>query len=168
MVITEVEHMPEDINLRLLMRNRMQELRTEYPFPYVVMLFESHDISCPIYALVTPGANFNQATVHAHKLDLYQRSSYMNNTKVKVPKTGLCYQTNHNCNKHHTELIRFDKVCCVCVATTPAGNLVSVMKTIPELSTNEFWVYDFKDVYSNFLLEYHQTRIKVFGNYVIK
>jgi hypothetical protein len=84
--IRDVEQIPDQVNLRLVMKNRMQELRTEYEWPYLVMLFENAEISSPIYAMITPGANFNVATVHAHKLELYEQRNYHNNTKVKVPK----------------------------------------------------------------------------------
>lgn len=165
--ISDVERIPEHINLRLVMKNRMQELRTEYEWPYLVMLFENAEISNPIYAMVTPGANFNVATVHAHKLELYEPDNYHNNTKVKVPKKKkLCYRPNHNCDKLHTQLIRFDKVCCVCVSETPAGRKVSTMRLLEDIQSPDFWVYDFKDQYDNVLSQYHQTRVNVFGPYI--
>jgi hypothetical protein len=146
------------------MKNRMQELRTEYQWPYLVMLFESHDLASPSYALVTPGANFNVATVRAHKLVLQSQANYHNNTMVKVPKPRkLCHQVNHNCPRLHTQLIRFDKVCCVCVASSPNGRLVNCMRIVQD--TTDYWVYDFKDAYSHIFQEYQQNRIRVFGNY---
>lgn len=169
MDIQEVEQIPDAINLRLEMRNRMLELRTEYNRPYLVMIFENRNRSSPSFVLISPGSNFNVATVHGHKLELYEPTNYFNYTKFKIPKNGLCHITNHNCPKLHTQLIHFDKVCCVCVATTPAGNLVSVVREIPELGKGKnYWVYDFKENYSHVLQEYHQTRTRVFGNYIIR
>jgi hypothetical protein len=69
------------------------------------------------------------------------------------------------CPKQHTQLIRFDKICCICLVTTPAGSVVNAMKLLPELTTAAYWVYDFKDSYSHLLEEYKTTRVQVFGNY---
>jgi hypothetical protein len=165
MNITVVDQIPVHIDLGLQMRNRMQELRTEYNHPYVVMVFEGHNTQCPIYYLISPGAFFHPVSVRGHKLELFEPSNYPNNTRFKIPKGNFCNIVNHNCRKRHTQLIRFDKICFVGVVTTQAGTMVNVMRSIKELQTNNYWVYDFKEIYSNLLTEYHDTRIKVFGNY---
>ena len=166
MDISIVEEIPDIIDLGNLMRERMLELRTSYEHPYLVMLYESSRISRPIFGVISPGANFNIATVRGHILDpLDPNTNYFNYTKVKYPVRGLCHLTNHNCPKKHTQLIRFDKICCICVVTTPAGKSVTAMKPIPDLSTPQYWVYDFKDTYMSLLEDYKKTRVTVFGNY---
>ena len=135
----------------------MLELRTSYKNPYLVMLYKSSCISRPIFAVISPGANFNIATVCGHILDpLDPTTNYFNYTKVKNPVCGLCQLTNHNYPKTHTQLIRFDKICCICVVTTPAGKSVTAMKPITDLCTPQYWVYDFKDTYISLLEEYIQ------------
>ena len=116
---------------------------------------EQRSLLCPTYALSQPAANFNLATVRGHVLPSFQpHLNYFNNTKVKIPKEELCNIANHIYNKLHTQLIRFDKICCVCVGTTN--------------STNDYWVYDFKDTYSSLFEQlYKKTIVEVFGNYQV-
>ena len=64
-----------------------------------------------MYALIQPAANLNFVTVWANILPAFQpQLNYFNNTKVKIPKKGLCNIANHNCPKLHTQLIHFDKI----------------------------------------------------------
>ena len=94
--------------------------------------------------------------------------NYFNYTQVKVPKGKLCQQRDHNCPKLHTQLIRFDLICAVCLRTAPAGGIVNAAKLIPSLGTDDFFVYDLKDTYSEDILnEYKQNRAAVFGNYKV-
>ena len=135
-----------------------------------MIIYEHRSLLRPTYALISiqPVANFNLATVRGHVLPSFQpHLNYFNNTKVKIPKEELCNIANHICNKLHTQLIRFDKICCVCVGTTPAGNSVQAMKIVHTDSTNDFWVYDFKDTYASLFEQYKKTRVEVFGNYQI-
>ena len=161
--IRAIEKVPEHINLGLQMRNRMQELRTEFNKPYVVMVFEGHETQCPIYYLISPGAHFHPVSVRGHKLEMHEPKNYWNNTKFIIPRGDFCNIVNHHCRKRHTRLIRFDRICFVGVATTPAGTYVNVMKSIEKIGNT--YVYDFKKEYTSLLEEYHSTRIKVFGNY---
>ena len=132
---------------------------TTFTKPFLVIIYEHRSLLIrPTYALIQPAANFNLATVNVrgHVLPSFQPHrclNYFNNTKVKIPKTGLCNIANHICNKLHTQLIRFDKICCVCVGTTN--------------STNDYWVYDFKDTYSSLFEQYKKMRVEVFGNYQV-
>ena len=167
MNITQVECIPDEIDLRLQMRDQMSQLRTTYGNPYLVMLYECKQISRPTFALISPGATFNVATVRGHILDpLNPQSNYFNDCKVKIPvRDRLCQLHNHNCPKKHTQLIRFDHICQICLFTTPAGNIVNAMKLDKNFCTDTYWVYDFKDTYAYMIEEYKQTRVQVFGNY---
>jgi len=166
MDITPVQVIPDQIDLRITMRDTMLQLRTTYGNPYLVMLFESKNISRPTFALVSPGSNFHIATVRAHILDpLNPQSNYFNDCQVKIPVDGLCQLNNHNCAKKHTQLIRFDRICQICLFTTPAGNIQNAMKLVKNLCQPTYWVYDFKDTYAYMIEDYKKTRVQVFGNY---
>ena len=126
------------IDLAMNMQAHLVQLRTTFTKPFLVIIYEHCSLLCPTYALIQPVANFNLATVWGHVLPSFQPDlNYFNNTKVKIPKKGLCNIANHNCTKLHNQLIRdrFDKFCCVCVGTTPAGNSV--------LASNEDSTYRF-------------------------
>ena len=158
MNITPVEQIPTAIDLAVNMRAHLLQLRTTFTKPFLVIIYEHRSLLRPTNALSQPAANFNLATVRGHVLPSFQpHLNYFNNTKVKIPKKGLCNIANHICNKLHvhTQLIRFDKICCVCVGTTN--------------STNDYWVYDFKDTYSLLFEQYKKTisRVEVFGNYQV-
>ena len=87
--ICTVDRIPDDIKLALTMRAFMQELRTAYTKPYLVIYFEHKSILRPLYA----SANFNLATVlvRAHVMESFEPElNYFNNIKVKVPKNKLC------------------------------------------------------------------------------
>ena len=58
------------------MREWMFELRTTYGIPYLVMLMESKCINRPTFALISPGANFNVATVLGHLLNPKSESHF--------------------------------------------------------------------------------------------
>jgi hypothetical protein len=161
--ITLVEHIPDHIDLGMQMRGRLLDLRASYTKPFVVMLFERQNIWRPTFALISPGANFNIATVHAHILEQADPNNYFNNTVFKISKGTLCNRPNHACPKQHTQLIRFDKICCICLQTTPAGSVVNAIKLVH--NTDAFWLYDFKETYAFLLEDYKKTRVQVFGNY---
>ena len=75
------------------------------------------------------------ATVRAHVMESFEPElNYFNNTKVKVPKNKLCNLVNHHCDKNHSQLIRFDRICAVCVGTTPNGTFVNAMKLLDQTS----------------------------------
>jgi hypothetical protein len=168
MNITPVEQIPTAIDLAVNMRAHLLQLRTTFTKPFLVIIYEHRSLLRPTYALSQPAANFNLATVRGHVLPSFQSHlNYFNNTKVKIPKEELCNIANHICNKLHTQLIRFDKICCVCVGTTPAGNSVQAMKIVQTDSTTDYWVYDFKDTYSSLFEQYKKTRVEVFGNYQV-
>ena len=109
------------------------------------------------------------STECAHVLQpLNPTTNDFNYTQVKVPKGKLYQQRDHNCPKLHTQLIRFDHICAVCLRTAPAGGIVNAAKLIPSLGTDDFFVYDLKDTYSEDILnEYKQNRAAVFGNYKV-
>ena len=131
------------------------------------MLYKSKHISRPIFLLlfllgqtfsfatvsthildplICPGTNFHIATVRAHILDhLNQTTNYFNDTKVKYPVNVLCQLTNHHCLKKHTQLIRFDKILCISVVTTPAGKTVTATKPLTQHCTAQYWLYNFKN-----------------------
>jgi hypothetical protein len=154
MNITPVEQIPTAIDLAVNMRAHLLQLRTTFTKPFLVIIYEHRSLLRPTYALSQPAANFNLATVRGHVLPSFQpHLNYFNNTKVKIPKEELGNIANHICNKLHTQLIRFDKIWCVCVGTTN--------------STNDYWVYDFKDTYSSLFEQYKKTRVEVFGNYQV-
>ena len=154
MNITPVEQIPTAIDLAVNMRAHLLQLRTTFTKPFLVIIYEHRSLLRPTNALSQPAANFNLATVRGHVLPSFQpHLNYFNNTKVKIPKEELCNIANHFYNKLHTQLIRFDKICCVCVGTTN--------------STNDYWVYDFKDTYSSLLEQSKKTRVEVFGNYQV-
>ena len=166
--IETVEHVPDVINLAVNMRALMQELRTSYTKSYLIIFFEHKSIVRPTYAIVQPGATFNLATVRAHVLESLQPNfNYFNNTKVKVPKNMICNIVNHNCNKLHSQLIRFDRICGVCVGTTANGTFANAMKLLQEEGTHQYHVYDFKDSYLPLFEEYKRNRVAVFGNYEV-
>ena len=81
----------------------------------------------------------------------------------------ICNLLNHNCTKKHSQLIRFDRICAVCVGTTPNCNVncVNVMKLLDQESTHQYHAYDFKDTYSGSFEEYKKNGVAVFGNYEI-
>ena len=119
-----MEVVPEHVNLGLIMRDTLLEYRTSYEKPYFVMIFQNSDILGPTFALISPGATFNVATVRAHVLQsLNPTNCDFNYTQVKVriPKGKLCQQRDHNCPKLHTKLIRFDHICAVCLRTALEG-----------------------------------------------
>lgn len=117
-----MEVVPEHVNLGLIMRDTLLEYRTSYEKPYFVMIFQNSDILRPTFALISPGATFNVATVRAHVLQpLNPTTNDFNYTQVKVPKGKLCQQRDHNCPKLHTQLIRFDHICAVCLRTALEG-----------------------------------------------
>lgn len=150
------------------MRAHLQELRTSFTKPFLVIFYEHKSIIRPSYALIQPAANFNLATVRAHVLDpLHPTQNYHNNTKVKIEKNNFCNIANHNCDKRHTQLLRFDKICAVCVGRSPNGNFVQAMKLLEREGTREYHVYDFKDSYLSIFEEYKKTRVAVFGNYEV-
>ena len=164
--IQQVHRAPNHIDLAVTMRAHLGELRTAFTRPYLIIFYENKTILRPTYALIQPAASINLATVRAHVLESFQpQLNYFNNTKVKIQKQGLCNIANHNCIKKHTQLIRFDKICCVCVGTTPAGNFVNAMRLVQADTTADFWVYDFKETYASLFEQYKQTRTNVFGNY---
>ena len=153
MNITPVEQIPTAIDLAVNMRAHLLQLRTTFTKPFLVIIYEHRSLLRPTNALSQPAANFNLATVRGHVLPSFQpHLNYFNNTKVKIPKKGLFNIANHNCTKLHTQLICFDNICCVCVGTTPAGNSVQAMKLVHTDSTNDFWVYDFKDTCASLFL----------------
>ena len=146
----------------------MQELRMFYTKSYLIIFFEHKSIVRPTYAIVQPEATFNLATVRAHVLESLQpNSNYFNNTKVKVPKNMICNIVNHNCNKLHSQLIRFDRICGVCVGTTANGTFANAMKLLQEEGTHQYHVYNFKDSYLPLFEEYKRNRVAVFGNYEV-
>ena len=98
---------------------------------------------------------------------LHPTLNYHNNTKVKIEKNKFCNIANHNCNKGHSQLIRFDKICAVCVGRSPNGNFVQAMKLLDKEGTCDYHVYDFKDSYLVIFEEYKKTRVAVFGNYEV-
>ena len=150
------------------MRAHLQELRTSFTKPFLAIFYEHKSIIRPSYALIQPAANFNLATVRAHVLDpLHPTQNYHNNTKVKIEKNNFCNIANHNCDKRHTLLLRFDKICAVCVGRSPNGNFVQAMKLLEREGTREYHVYDFKDSYLSIFEEYKKTRVAVFGNYEV-
>ena len=113
-----MEIVPEHINLGLIMRETLLEYRMFYDKAYFVMLFQNSDILCPTFALISPGATFNFATVQAHILQaLGPMTNYFNCTQVTVPKGSLCQQRDHDCPKLHTQLICFAHICAVCLQT---------------------------------------------------
>ena len=71
---------------------------------------------------------------------------------------------NHNCNKKHSQLIKFDRNCAVCVGTTPTGNFVNTMKLLDQESTHQYHAYDFNNTYLGLFEEYKKNRVAVFGN----
>ena len=154
MNITPVKRIPTAIDLAMNMRAHLVQLRTTFTQPFLVIIYEHRSLLRP-------------ATVWGHVPSFQPDLNYFNNTKVKIPKKGLFNIANHNCTKLHTQLIRFDNICCVCVGTTPAGNSVQAMKLVHTDSTNDFWVYDFKDTYASLFEQYKKTRVEVFGNYQI-
>ena len=86
--ITSVSRIPDEINLAVTMRAYLQELRTSFTQPFLVIIYEHKSIVRPTYALIQPAANFNLATVHAHVLESLDLAlNYFNNTKVKFSKT---------------------------------------------------------------------------------
>ena len=166
--IRAVHRTPDDIDLAVTMRAFMHELRTAYMKPYLIIYFEHKSILRPSYALIQPAANFNLATVRAHVMESFEPElNYFNNTKVKVPKNKLCNLVNHQCDKNHSQLIRFDRVCAVCIGTTPNGTFVNAMKLLDQTSPAPYHVYDFKDAYLSIFQDYKKTRVAVFGNYEI-
>ena len=119
MNITPVEQIPTAIDLAVNMRAHLLQLRTTFTKPFLVIIYEHRSLLRPTYALIQPAANFNLATVRGHVLPSFQpHLNYFNNTKAKITKEELCNIANHICNKLHTQLIRFDKICCICVGTT--------------------------------------------------
>ena len=168
--IQVMELVPENINLGLIMRESLLSYRTSYDKAYFVMIYQNANILRPTFALISPGASFNVATVRAHILEPYDATTnYFNYTLLKVPKGGLCHQREHACPKLHTQLIRFDHICAVCLRTALAGSIVNTAKLVPSLGTKEFYVYDLKDSYSEDVLsEYKANRVNVFGNYVVR
>ena len=66
-----------------------------------------------------------------------------------------------------SQLIRFDRICAVCIGTTPNGTFVNAMKLMDQTSPAPYHVYDFKDAYLSIFQEYKKTRVAVFGNYEI-
>jgi hypothetical protein len=88
-----MEVVPEHVNLGLIMRDTLLEYRTSYEKPYFVMIFQNSDILRPTFALISPGATFNVATVRDHVLQpLNPTKNDFNYTQVKVPKGKLCQQ----------------------------------------------------------------------------
>jgi len=168
--IQVMELVPENINLGLIMRESLLSYRTSYDKAYFVMIYQNANILRPTFALISPGASFNVATVRAHILEPYDATTnYFNYTLLKVPKGGLCHQREHACPKLHTQLIRFDHICAVCLRTAPAGSIVNTAKLVPSLGTKEFYVYDLKDSYSEDVLsECKANRVNVFGNFVVR
>ena len=163
-----VEKVPDHIDLGIDKRQSLMELRTRYDKPYLVMLFQHRDVVRPTFAMISPGATFNVATVRGHILaPLDPNSNYFNYTKVKIPKGGLCNRPNHQCPKIHTQLLRFDRICAICVKITDAGNIINSMKLLQQESTPQYWVYTFKDSHLSVLEEYKATRVQVFGDYEI-
>ena len=62
------------------------------------ILREHSNILRPTFVLISPGAAFNVATVHACILEPYDPTiNYFNYTFVKVPKEGFCHQRDHGC-----------------------------------------------------------------------
>ena len=166
--ITSVSRIPDEINLAVTMRAYLQELRTSFTQPFLVIIYEHKSIVRPTYALIQPAANFNLATVRAHVLEsLDPTLNYFNNTKVKILKNNLCNIVNHTCNQRHSQLIRFDRICAVCVGRSPNGTFVNAMKLLPKEGTHDYHVYDFKDSYMTIFEEYKKTRVAVFGNYEV-
>ena len=80
---------------------------------------------------------------------------------------ALTYLVNHQCDKNHSQLIRFDRICAVCIGTTPNGTFVNAMKLLDQTSPAPYHVYDFKDAYLSIFQDYKKTRVAVFGNYEI-
>jgi len=153
--IRTVHRTPDDIELAVTMRAFMHELRTAYMKPYLIIYFEHKSILRPSYALIQPAANFNLATVRAHVMESFEPElNYFNNTKVKVPKNKLCNLVNHQCDKNHSQLIRFDRICAVCIGTTPNGTFVNAMKLLDQTSPTPYHVYDFKDAYLSIFQEH--------------
>ena len=70
----------------------------------------------------------------------------------------LCNLVKHNCEKKHSQLIRFDRICAVCVGTTPNGTFVNAMK-FDQDATTPYHVYDFKDAYLSLFHEYKKTEL---------
>ena len=154
MNITPVKRIPTAIDLAMNMQAHLVQLRTTFTQPFFDLIYEHHSLLRP-------------ATVWGYVPSFQPDLNYFNNTKVKIPKKGLFNIANHNCTKLHTQLIRFDNICCVCVGTTSAVNSVQAMKLVHTDSTNDFWVYDFKDTYASQSEQYKTTRVEVFGNYQI-
>ena len=108
----------------------MSELCTTYGNSHLVMLFESKHISRPTFELISPGTNFNIATVPGHILDpLNPTLNYCTDCQVN-PIDGLCQLHKQICTKKHTQLICFDKICQVFFFATPAGNTQNEMKLV--------------------------------------
>ena len=145
MNITPVKRIPTAIDLAMNMQAHLVQLRTTF----LVIIYEHHSLLRP-------------ATVWGH-VPLFQPDlNYFNNTKVKIPKKGLFNIANHNCTKLHTQLIHFNNICCVCFGTTQAGNSVQAMKLVHTDSTNDFWVYDFKD--TSLFEQYKKQELKCLEN----
>ena len=99
----------------------------------------------------------NQASVRCHILQPLEDKNYFNNTMVKVPKR-LCHLHPHNCRKPHLSLYKYANIVLVLVKTTPAGNLVSAMGTLPKLENPDYYVCDLKQCYEGELQTYKEIR----------
>ena len=149
MVIQTVQHIPDHIDLAIIMKQKMLQLQVTFEKPVLVLIFEHWNIFHPNFVMISPGASFNIATVCGHVVEPYENSNDYNYTKVKIPKGGLCFTPNHQCHKQHTQLIRFDKICCICVRTTAAGQRVNAVKLLHALCTLDFWCKPFRPVQTN-------------------
>ena len=79
----------------------------------------------------------------------------------KFPSKGCATSPTTTATQKHTQLIQFNKICCVCMGTTPDGNFVNAMWLIQSNTTSDFWLNDFKEIYASFFEEYAKTRVAV-------
>ena len=91
------------------------------------------------------------------------------NSKGGINKHAVCSgMGNRFCNKKHSQLIRFDRICAVCVGRSPNGNFVTTTKLFDKEGTQEYHVYNFKDSsYISIFEENKKTRVAVFCNYEV-